>query len=102
MYAHNRTMITRTFLFLLAMVTGFSTANAAQTQRVAPSEIGVAASVVLVHAIAAQSAERAASTASYSQTQPFKLPAMAKFLAFAVQEQTATITRTYRSDRSRE
>jgi hypothetical protein len=95
-------MITRTFLFLLAMVTGFSAANAAETARVTPSEIGAAASVVLVHGIAAQTAEQANAVASFLPAQPSKLSAMAKLSVFCLAHQTSSSSRTYRGDRARE
>ena len=84
------------------MVTGFSAANAAETARVTPSEIGVAASVALVRGIAVQSAEQAHAVTSFLLVQPANLSVAAQSAIFSSVHQIAPTPRTYRGDRTRE
>jgi hypothetical protein len=46
MYSGNRTMITRLFLFMLAMVSGVSAAQASSPVRAGESAVGVASTLV--------------------------------------------------------
>ncbi len=95
-------MITRAFLFLLAMLTGFSAAQAAETLRPAQSAIGSAAISSATIAASVSVFERRA-VVQVSHPQAFSLVATLIDVQSAPSvDQIAPSPRTYRSDRSRQ
>lgn len=95
-------MITRTLLFLLAMVTGFSAANAAESTRAVPSEIGASATVALLANIVDESSELSHASASEFCEKPVILALVARPAVYAVFGLTVVAPCTYRGDRTRE
>jgi hypothetical protein len=102
MYQQSTDMITRAFLFLLAMLTGFSTAQAADSLRPAPSAIGSAAiSSATVAASVSVFVRRADIQVRHPQASKFNATLIdAHYSRFA--DQIAPTPRTYPSDRSRQ
>lgn len=95
-------MITRAFLFLLAILTGFSTAQAADSLRPAQSAIGSAAISSATIAASASVFERRADV-QVSYPQAFSIIAtLIDVQYFPSGDQIAPSPRTYRSDRSRQ
>jgi hypothetical protein len=95
-------MITRAFLFLLAMLTGFSAAQAADTLRPAQSAIGSAAiSSATIAASVSEFERRADVQVSHPQASSvFATLIEVQYSPSA--DQIAPSPRTYRSDRSRQ
>jgi hypothetical protein len=95
-------MITRTFLFLLAMVTGFSAANAAEGARAVPSEIGASATVALLTSVIDDTAGISHTAACVFCEKPAILAAVTQPAIYAALDFAAPTSCTYRGDRTRE
>ncbi len=95
-------MITRTFLFLLAMVTGFSAANAEQTARPALAEIGASASVSSTYSNAVEQCDRLLAATCVLLQHPAKLAVTAYSSVLILSNQALPAPRTHRADRARE
>ncbi len=95
-------MITRAFLFLLAMLTGFSTAQAADTLRPAQLAVGSAAISSATIAVSVSVFERRADL-QISYPQAFgQFAALIDVQYLPSGDQTAPTPGTYPSDRSRQ
>jgi hypothetical protein len=95
-------MITRTFLFILALVTGFSAANAADRSRGLPAEVGAVTSIVLSQTIPAQSSRSINAGACFIYSKPFNTTLSIDSGQYRLACQNALFSCVYRSDRTRE
>ncbi len=95
-------MITRTFLFLLAIVTGFSASNAADLSRPVLPQVGMSASVAEKYSAALETCGKAIAAASIMAQPLATIATTAHNNIAGTPDQIVPAPRTYRTDRARE
>jgi hypothetical protein len=102
MYSNNRTMITRFFLFMLAMISGVSAAQAADGARPAQSAVGSSAALAVVGTKTAAALERAVYAVRPLFVEPVAFTGSEKAEILSQQIEAAPFPRIHPGDRTRQ